>query len=324
MSVFWGRQIKTDQVSRCGGTFRAAPGIILGVIGLLLLLPLIPQARGEEVTLPAGKLTLMGNLQLADGKTLADGVVLMTHGTLAHNRMEIMETFQNLLAERGISSLAITLSLGVDKRKGMYDCANPHRHRHQDAMAEIGQWLTWLTKKGAKKVALLGHSRGGNQTAWFAAEKADPSIKAVILVAPMLWDEKKSAARYQQRYRKPLADMLAEAKRLRDAGKGDELMTGVGFLYCRNASVTPQAFLSYYTPDPRRNTAYLLPKIPVPVLVIAGTEDKVVTGLPEAIKPLADGKRITFSLIEDADHFFRDFAAEDAVDAISEFLGRVW
>ena len=55
----------------------------------------------------------------------------------------------------------------------MYDCATPHTHRHADAVEEIGAWLGWLQSQGVAKVALLGHSRGGNQTARFAAAHAD-------------------------------------------------------------------------------------------------------------------------------------------------------
>ena len=81
-------------------------------------------------------------------------VLLMTHGTLAHNKMEIMATLQTLFAERGLSSLAISLSLGLDDRTGMYDCATPHRHRHADALGEIGAWLRWLKEQGAEPVSL--------------------------------------------------------------------------------------------------------------------------------------------------------------------------
>ncbi|MDH5361194.1 MAG: alpha/beta hydrolase, partial [Gammaproteobacteria bacterium] len=104
---------------------------------------------------------LIANLELAEGKHLRDGVVLMTHGTLAHGQMEIMSTLQGLLKDNGINTLSINLSLGLDSRHGMYDCNVPHRHKHQDAMQEIDGWIKWLGSKNAGPVVLLGHSRGG-------------------------------------------------------------------------------------------------------------------------------------------------------------------
>ena len=58
------------------------------------------------------------------------------------------------------------------------------------------------------------------------------------------------------------------------------------------------------------------------MLVIVGSEDKVVAGLAEAVAPIAKARpNVKLQVIEDADHFFRDFYAEDAADAIVEFLG---
>ena len=73
----------------------------------------------------------------------------MTHGALAHNGMEIIATLQGLFTEADISSLAINLSLGLDDRHGMYDCATPHTHKHSDALNEIDVWLDWLETQGA-------------------------------------------------------------------------------------------------------------------------------------------------------------------------------
>src|SRR3546814_10460853 len=90
--------------------------------------------------------------------------MVLVHGTLAHNRMEIMQMLQETLGERGISTLAVTLSMGVSDRRGMYDCAVPHRHSNAMAAAEIGAWIDWAVKQGAAKIGLLGHSRGDRKS----------------------------------------------------------------------------------------------------------------------------------------------------------------
>jgi len=292
----------------------------LTVPGLLLALSLAGATRAEEVTLEHDGLTLNGNLTLAEGTTLADGVLLVTHGTLAHNAMEIIETLQGLLQEGGINSLAINLGLGIDNRHGMYDCATPHRHRHGDAVAEIGAWVAWLNAQGAGDIVLVGHSRGGNQTAWYASQASSPKIKGVILIAPMTREAGQAAGGYRKRFDKDLGPVLAEAQALADAGKGGTLMAHVDFVYCRDTSATAGAFVSYHGEEPRLNTPRLLAGIHVPVLVLAGSEDDVTTGLPEKLEPMADGGKVRLVVIDGADHFFRDLYAEEMAEAMVEFI----
>jgi len=257
---------------------------------------------------------------VAEGKSIKDGVVLLTHGTLAHNRMELIETLQKGLKERGLTSLAITLSLGVKKRTGMYDCKVPHNHRHEDALDEIGVWLGWLKSQGAGDIVLMGHSRGGNQTVWFAAERATREVKRVVLLAPATWNAGRRAAGFKRSHKQSLQPVLEKANKLVAEGKGDQMLKKVGVLYCPGADVSAKSFASYYKNEPRFHSPNHLSKLKVPVLVIAGAEDKVVWGLPKLIKPLADGKKIALKVIVEAGHFFLDFYAEDVADAVAEFV----
>jgi len=277
--------------------------------------------QAEEVKLQRGDLTLNANLEKAPDNWPAGPVVLLTHGTLAHNGMEIITTLQQLLLENGVSSLALNLGLGLNDRHGMYDCNTPHTHHHTDALDEIGQWLAWLKEQGVEDMVLLGHSRGGNQTAWFAAERDDPVIKKVVLVAPQTWNKDEDAAGYEKRYGKPLAPVLAQANDLVAKKKGDSMLEKVDFIYCAGASATASAVVSYYNPDPRLDTVYLLPKIGKPVLVFVGSEDKVIVGLAEKVAPVAEKSTVELVVMDGADHYFRDLYAEDLVDQVIEFIG---
>lgn len=292
------------------------------LFALMLIAGASLNANAKEVTVKHHGLTLNANLSLAEGKKIKDGIILLTHGTLAHNRMELIATMQKLLAERGHSSLAINLGLGLDNRHGMYDCKVPHTHLHTDALDEIGLWLAWLKKQGAKKITLMGHSRGGGQTAWFAAERADPALANVVLLAPATWYESEANAGYEKSYGTKPGPLVEKAAKLVAAGKGTQMMNVPGFVYCKDAKASARAFVSYHASEPRRHTPANLPKIAVPVLVVAGQNDTVVKGLIDEVKKVADGKKIVLKIIDDADHFFLDFAAEDAADAISGFLKR--
>lgn len=283
----------------------------------------VSDVKAEDFSLTNGQgQTISANLELAEGKTIKDGVVLLTHGTLAHGKMEIITTLQAALLERGISSLAPTLSLGVSNRTGMYDCAVTHTHKHSDAMDEIGLWLNWLKDQGASDVVLAGHSRGGNQTAWFAARNPDPVVSKVVLIAPATWYQDDAAAGFEKSHNRPLKDVMAEAMTLIKAGKGDQVMKGTGILYCPGADVTAASFESYYRHDERFHTPHLMPMIGKPILVVVGTEDTVVKGLVEATQPLVDIGTVEMAVVDGADHFFLDLYADDAVDAIEAFIAQ--
>lgn len=286
----------------------------------MIALQLAAPAAGDEVQLEHAGLTLNANLEQASDDWQDGPVMLITHGTLAHNGMEIVSTLQGLLRDQGVSSLAITLGLGLDERHGMYDCALPHRHRHTDALDEIGAWLAWLKGQGAGQVILAGHSRGGNQTAWFAAERADSAVKAVVLVAPMTWSEAGAQADYRKRYDSELAPVLTRARELAAAEESEAWLDDTGFIYCKGARVQAQSFLSYHAPEPRLDTPALLGKITVPVLVFAGSADESVPDVAEKVEPLADGERVRLVVIDGADHFFRDLYADELVEHTIAFM----
>jgi len=287
---------------------------------LVALLPAIPAHADEvKIKLKSG-LTANALLDLAPGKTLKDGVILVVHGTAAHNDMDMLKNLRDILKGRGLSTLAINITLGIDDRHGMFDCRTPNTHRHLDALDEIGEWLDWLKGQGAGPVVLLGHSRGGNQSARFVAEKGHPLLTRLVLIAPATWDEKKAAEGFQRQHARPLAPDLADAQALIKAGKGDTVMPKQGVLYCATAIVTATTFASYHGADPRHDTPSILGEIKLPTLVIAGSKDTVVADLPQKMEGKADGKRVRYRLVDGADHFFLDLYGEDVADAVEKFL----
>lgn len=271
-----------------------------------------------EINIPYKGITLNANLELASGKQLSDGVILITHAGLAHNGMEIYVYLQNLLKERGYNSLAINVSFGISNRHGMLDCNSVHRHLYTDAVAEINHWLSWLKTQGVSHYILLGHSRGGAQTALFASENNDPLLRAVILLAPDT-RETNNATAYQNRHKQQLAPFLKRAQSLVANNKSDTLLEKTGFLYCQDARVSAATFVSYYEDNSRLDTAHEIPGILKPVLLIIAGNDQVLVNNKKFLA-FDKQKNVTLSIIDGADHFFRDLFLDDAVDEISSFL----
>ena len=293
--------------------------VSVGSCLLLLFFVTFAYASEKKLELKVGGKVALGKLVIPDDSSLADGVLLITHGTLAHKDMELVVALQNGLAERGVATLAHSLTLAQDRRKGMYDCQVPHAHAHEDAIEEIGAWVKWLKDNGATSVSLLGHSRGGNQVAWYAAEQG--GVEKVVLLAPALGLSGKFAAKIlKRRNGADIQPHFKQAVALVKDGKGETMLDVPGFIYCKGGKASARAIVSYYGEDERRNAVANLSRISSPALVIAGSKDTAVPDVPGKIKPIADGKKLRFEMIEDADHMFLDFFADDAAELVAGFL----
>ncbi|MHC4054850.1 alpha/beta hydrolase [Bradyrhizobium sp. 25ACV] len=294
------------------------------LIGLTVLLAFAGSAYAaeQEVELSVDGRTTLATLRTPASMGPDTPLVVMTHGTLAHKDMEVIQGVAKALEQRGIASLAHTLSLGLDRRKGMYDCTARHDYAVEDAVAEIGAWVA-RARGMSRLVFAFGHSRGGNQVARFlAASEAAPVAGGVLLAPVTAKAEADLRATYVKTYGKPLEPFLELATKAVAAGRGGEWMDVPGFVYCRNAVVTARTFASFYGPDVDQDTAALVARVKPPVLVLAATKDSVVPDVAEAFASLAgsSGGKVQLDKIEDADHFFRDLFAEDVADRIAEFV----
>ena len=282
---------------------------------LVLAVALSTTSFAAEVQIPFEGITLNGDLTLAEDKSLSDGVLILTHGTLAHNKMEIIDTLQTLFVDYGISTLSINLSLGIDNRESaMYDCAIPASHKQEDALAEIDAWQNWLDEQGAGPRWVMGHSRGGNQTAQYTLAHAD-RVDAQILLAPATWSYEDTISGYNKNYGEDIQQILADAESMSD----EAIIDGANILYCEGSGAQVGSLRSYYANNPNYDTPSVLSQTDTPTLVLAGSLDTVVADLPERMADL-NKDNIEFVVIEDADHFFLDLFADEVVDYALEFI----
>ena len=285
----------------------------------LLFIILTFSLQAKEIKIKHGELVVNANLNIASDKSLADGVILMAHGTLAHKDMEIMRALQDLLLERGLSNLAFNYSYAQNDRHGMNDCKGPHRQRTQSIYNEISIWIDWLKNNGAKEIFVLGHSRGGNQIARYVAKSPDPYVRSAVLVAPSTWEKGKESRDYKRRYNKELSPILEKANALVKEGRGDTTLSGIDFIYCPNTKVSAYTFSDYYNPNPDQDTPSVVGQSKVPVLVIAASDDQVVPDISKKMKSHIS-ENVRLEVIEDAGHFFRDLVADELSDIILEYV----
>jgi pimeloyl-ACP methyl ester carboxylesterase len=260
-------------------------------------------AAAEPVQIKPAALRLNGNLEIPAGKSVSDGVALVVPDALSHHGHETIAALQAHLKEDGVATLAITLSLGIDDRKGARACAVPHAYTMADIGGELDRWIEWLQLNGARSIDLIGFSHGGVQAAVMAAQRR--TLRRIVLLAPAFATSAELEESYARAFGQPLTPVLDAAR------TAPQETHAVDFLTCRRAPVTGAAFIDAYRAIPPEVTT----EIPQPVLVVIAGSDEIVPDLDRKL-PAAVRRMV----IEESDHFFQDLYGEDAADTIADFL----
>ena len=260
-------------------------------------------AAAEPTQLKSGQIRLNGNLELPAGKKVADGVALILHGTLSHDKHETVAALQENLKKRGIGSLAITLSLGVDNREGPRPCGLLHDYAMAGAQREVAAWMAWLRADGAPTIDLIGFSRGGAQIAAIAPKL--PRIGHIVLMAPAFATTAEQAAAYQRTFGHPLAEPLNAAR------ESPLQKFTADFLQCKDAPVLGATFLDAY----QEMLPQLAAETQHSTLVVVAGKDEIVPDLEKKLP-----SQVQKVVIDGSGHFFPDLYGEEAADAIARFL----
>src|SRR5258708_2479960 len=137
-------------------------------------------AAAEPVQIKPSLTKLNGNLELPAGEKLeGENVVVIVHGMLSHYGQETVVALQKNLKARGIASLAINLSLGVDDRKGPRACDVVHDYALAGARREIRLWLEWLRAQHAQTIDIVGFSRRGGPVTAIGPQLA--AVRRILL-----------------------------------------------------------------------------------------------------------------------------------------------
>jgi pimeloyl-ACP methyl ester carboxylesterase len=266
-------------------------------------------------------LTVVGNLELAAAKSLKDdGAVLLVHDSLAHHTDPTITKLQSALLSKGQNSVAISLSLGMNQRKGSFDCTQEHDHRHGDASDEIVAWVEWLQAKGTGRVSIVGHGRGATQAALSAAERQDMGVSRLILANPPQVALLATGARYQEQFGEPLTPVLEQARKLVEDGEGDTLLNVPGFLSCTKARATAAAFVDYYGGDNRQDITSLLPELKQQTLVVVAGQEATAPEFEKTLSLFAVPGRLAFHTVPGADRGFSGISGDDLADLVVRFV----
>jgi pimeloyl-ACP methyl ester carboxylesterase len=262
--------------------------------------------RAEHVQIKPSLLRLNGNLEVPDGRKIADlEVLVIVHGTLSHYGQETIAALQKNLKQDNRASLAINLSLGVDDRQRPRACNVVHDYALAGIQREIALWIEWLYAQHAKGVDLLGFSRGGAQVAALGPEL--PKVRRMVLLAPAFATSAEQNEIYQRAFGHPLAPELEKARR-----QPLQQFT-VDFLTCKQARVLGATLLDAYAELPPKLAA----KTGHPTLVVIAGKDEIVHDLQSKLP-----SEVQQAVIDGSGHFFPDLYGEDAAQIIAKFLIR--
>ncbi len=231
-------------------------------------------------------------------------VILLLHGFLQTRNAPPMSRLADALSDAGYPVLVPTLSMGISRRNKSLSCEAVHKHTMQDDLKEISEWVSWLTHHGHRKIAMIGHSSGSMELLAYLAGKRSIPVERIILVGitPIETDI--------DQHRKARAEKSAESRQT-------PALKHFTMAYCKNNYATPvAAYLSYadWTGD---EIVMALGKIRVPVDVVLGGKDQIMT---PAWQAQLKKSGVPITLIENAGHFFDGEYEFELNDRVNEIL----
>lgn len=209
--------------------------------------------------------------------------------------------------------------------------ARHHRTiRFEEAALDIQTGLDFLTARGMEELILAGHGMGSTRTIWYQATAQDPRVKAMVHFAPAgdlhgedsLVDALGAIEDYDEKVDRALK-AIASGRGGADRGTDEGKLKGLDpdeWIYVGDGVVqTPEAFLSFWGPGAPTRISDWIARVNVPVLMLAGTEDKTVP--PGRLQQLAEqakaSTRADYRLYDGGNHFFEGVWDESVADTVA-------
>lgn len=235
--------------------------------------------------------------------------ILMIHGFLTTNKFHTVLAMAKSLQDEGYTTLAPTLTLGINKRKSSIKCNSIHTHTLESDVEEIKSWIDWLVSQGHKDIILLGHSSGSQELLEFLNTKSNAHITGAVFTSLFYLNGKELGT---------LENEIAFAQDL--LSKNESRPSKYSFLFCKNNYfATPESFLSYMKLD-RSYIIDSLNKLKIPSYTIMGSADKRYLSVGENWLDELDQTPTKLIIVEGANHFFSSEYEFDLQDRLVEIL----
>jgi len=215
--------------------------------------------------------------------------VLLLHGFLQTHEFPLIHRMTESLSSAGYTVLAPSLSLGISHRKQSLACEALHTHTQDDAIKEIGAWLTWLKARNVRSVVLLGHSFGSMQALAYVTERRDPIVSKLIGVSIIEGRMKIQVPDYNT--------LMREIRAMAAAGESKAVTQP--FSFCQKFRASPKSLLSYLEWSPEKIVREInRSRLPI-VFIMGGQDDRLGPGWIDQLAKT----RAKLQIIKGANHF---------------------
>ncbi len=192
----------------------------------------------------------------------ASTTVIFMHGKTGHPATEFQTQYYDELQTAGYNLIALQMPWSGTEWDGTL-C---------EGLNYLGSVVD-TERAAGRNVIVSGHSMGGMHAMAYIVTSSRADIQGVILLAPghML--------HRSNRMRTATADDVTRAKSAVANGSGDALDTYSTYNNGATQPLTTTAryYLSYHDPDTYPNVSSILPAIDLPVLWLAGVDDRLTT-----------------------------------------------
>jgi len=233
--------------------------------------------------------------------------IFLMHGFLQTRNFFTIARLFDTLSNAGYTVLAPTLSLGLNRRAQSLPCESIHTNSIDDDIAEINQWVDWLSSRSGQPVILMGHSMGANKLLAFVDQNKAAKISHMVLIslAPIGpgWAANNANTKDLER-----AQNAIFTKK--------EGLDEYGIAFCKKYVTTPANILSFYGWTFNRVRSAIIDQNH-PIYIILGAEDNLID--LSGISSLESSK-VKVDFIEGAGHFFDKEFEFELHDAIENYL----
>src|SRR5579875_981791 len=229
------------------------------------------QSRLELIRIEAEDQVALNGL-LWEPQRASDSLAIMVPGGTTGAALYPAHDYSPLasgLTERGYAFLLTNMRASYNNAYAEYS----------EAVKDIAAFVAYAKSRGYERIAVMGISLGGPRVAQYMAERNDPAVKAVVLMASIPSPYLEYQIRSSEADKRRLENTLQHARELVAQGKGQQPVAYDDW-FPGGVSVmgTAKSLISFFGAPSDASAPSSVkygPKIKVPALVIHGDKDEL-------------------------------------------------